>query len=175
MPSCGRATPGRTEATWPEQLDPPAGNEGFGNVTNVMTMTGIIRLCGAIVCAALLAACAAQTTQPEVPEQAEKSYSFEPWEGDGMEIPLDGSSLEAFDTSLARVEAHTSPENYTTLLNAIEYLLFYDLSAGRDRTRLASNLDGLTPNEVIAKVHWQKPAEKGGTADTGGSDPAIEL
>ena len=35
---------------------------------------------------------------------------IEPWDGDGMEIPLDGSSMEAWDRSMARVKAHTSPE-----------------------------------------------------------------
>ncbi len=144
-------------------------------MTNVMTMTGIIRLCTAGVCAMLLAACAAQTTPPDTPEPEEKTYSFEPWEGDGMEIPLDGSSLEAFETSLARVEAHTSPASYNTLLNAIEYLLLYDLSAGRDRAKLAANLDGLTPNEVIAMVDWQKQPERGGKADTSSADTTIEL
>ena len=138
-----------------------------------MTMTGIFRLCGPIVCTLLLAACAAQTTQPETEEPETKSYSFEPWEGDGMEIPLDGSSLEAFETSLARVEAHVSRQEYVTLLNAIEYLLFYDLSAGRDRTTLASNLDGLTPNEVIDKVHWQRGSGKGDAADTEAADSTL--
>ena len=138
-----------------------------------MTMTGIFRLCGLIVCTLLLAACAAQTTQPETEEPETKSYSFEPWEGDGMEIPLDGSSMEAFETSLARVEAHVSREEYVTLLNAIEYLLFYDLSAGRDRATLASNLDGLTPNEVIDKVHWQRGSRKDGAADTGAADSTL--
>ena len=140
-----------------------------------MTMTGIIRLCGAVLCAMLLVACAAQTQQPEAPEPTEKTYSFEPWDGDGMEIPLDGSSLEAFETSLARVEAYTSPDEYTTLLNAIEYLLFYDLSAGRDRAKLASNLDGLTPNEVIAKVHWQRGNKGGGSNGPGASGSGVEL
>lgn len=134
-------------------------------MTKEMTMTGITRLCAPVFCALLLAACAAPPTQPAPEEPEVKSYSFEPWEGDGMEIPLDGSSLEAFETSLARVKAHTNPEQYTTLVNAIEYLLFYDLSAGRDRAKLASNLDGLTPYEVIDKVLWQRRPGKNRPAD----------
>lgn len=81
---------------------------------------------------------------------------IEPWDGDGMDIPLDGSSLEAFNTSLARVKAHTNPSSYRTLVNAIEYLLFYDLGAKHDRTMLAARLDGLTGREVIDKVSWQR-------------------
>jgi len=110
--------------------------------------------------AMLLTACAAQTTQPAVQADADANAevvrSWEPWEGDGMEIPLDGSSLEAFETSLARVKAYSSSEDYTTLVNAIDYLLFYDLTAGRNRTKLASILDGLTPNEVIDKVEGHR-------------------
>ena len=106
-----------------------------------------------------LTACAA--TNPTGPaEQSAKAAvadePVEPWEGDGMDIPLDGSSLEAFNTSLARVKAHTKPSSYTTLINAIDYLLVYDLSAKRDRAQLAANLDGLTGRQVIDKVSWQK-------------------
>ena len=80
----------------------------------------------------------------------------EPWDGDGMDIPLDGSSLEAFNKSLERVKAHTSPSSYTTLVNAVEYLVVYDLSAKRDRTKLAANLDGMTGRQVVNMVSWQK-------------------
>jgi len=123
-------------------------------VINNMTMTGIIRFFGAAVLASLLAACATHGTQPDPSQAVDTAPPVEPWDGDGMDIPLDGSSLEAFDNSLARVKAHTSPDNYTTLVNAIDYLLVYDLAAKRDRATLVSRLDGLTPNEVIAKVSW---------------------
>jgi hypothetical protein len=75
---------------------------------------------------------------------------------DGMDMPLDGSSLEAFEQSLEKVKANTSEANYTTLRNAIDYLLMYDLSARRDKTKLAANLNGLTGNEVVDKVSWRK-------------------
>jgi hypothetical protein len=117
-------------------------NEEIRNVSDTSLKTVMIRLAAAAMTVSILAACAAQAPQAQSEATAEKTYSFEPWDGDGMDIPL------------ARVEAHTSAENYTTLKNAIEYLLVYDLSAKRDRAQLASNLDGLTPREVIAKVKW---------------------
>jgi hypothetical protein len=95
-----------------------------------------------------------ETASNEAPAQVEEAV--EPWDGDGMDIPLDGSSLEAFNTSMARVKAHTDPSSYRTLVNAIEYLLFYDLGAKHDRTLLAARLDGLTGHEVIDRVSWQK-------------------
>jgi hypothetical protein len=73
-----------------------------------------------------------------------------------MEIPVDGSSLEAFDRYMARVQAHTDPAHYTTLVNAFDYLLVYDLGAKRDKATLVSRLDGLTGNQVVDKVAWQQ-------------------
>ena len=117
----------------------------------------LIHLASATALVLLLAACAATPGQPGAEEEAARTYEFEPWDGDGMEIPLDGSSLEAFETSLARVKAHTSRASYTTLENAIEYLLVYDLAANRDRATLAARLDGLTPYQVVERVGWKRP------------------
>jgi len=126
---------------------------------NSKMMIDLARLALAICLASLLTACAA-TTSAQPPSQAAAAVPaeepVEPWDGDGMDIPLDGSSLEAFDKSLARVKAHAKPSSYTTLINAIDYLLVYDLSAKRDRAKLAANLDGLTGRQVIDKVSWQK-------------------
>jgi hypothetical protein len=121
-------------------------------------MVDFARLALVSLLAALLTACAGTTTQaPEQSAAAVKAEEpVEPWDGDGMDIPLDGSSLEAFDRSLARVKAYSNPSNYTTLVNAIDYLMVYDLAAKRDRAKLASNLDGLTGRQVIDRVSWQK-------------------
>ena len=79
-----------------------------------------------------------------------------------MELPLDGSSLDAWDASMARVKRHSTEANYTTLENAIDYLLVYDLEVRRDKKKLAAKLDGLTGYEVIARVKWRKtPPSKG--------------
>ena len=135
------------------------------------------RFAAAAALAMALAGCAAgPATAPAAdPEPLQKTYDFEPWDGDGMEIPLDGSSLEAFETSMARVEAHTSPANFTTLQNAIEYLLLYDLSARKDKEKLAHNLDGKTPYQVIDMVQWRKPAPGKSQAEKGAADATIEL
>lgn len=141
------------------------------------TITGMIRLAAAATLALLVAACAtAPSASPpkEEPEPA-KVYEFEPWEGDGMEIPLDGSSLDAFETSMARVQAHTSPENYTTLENAIKYLLVYDLGVKRDKAKLAQKLNGKTPYQVLELVKWRKPAPGKSQAEKGAADATIEI
>ena len=142
---------------------------------NNMTMTVIIRFFGVAVLASVLAACATQGTRADSAQAADVAPSVEPWEGDGMDIPLDGGSMEDFDDSLARVKAHTSPEDYTSLVNAIDYLLVYDLGARRDRATLVSRLDGLTPKEVIAKVHWMNTSPGETSARSGRPDSTVDL
>ena len=99
---------------------------------------------------------AKQDTQQAATTQGPDADVVELYNGDGMLMPLDGSSLEAFNASLAKVKRNTSTKSYTTLFNAIEYLLTYELSVKQDRTLLAKKLDGLNGNEIIDKVHWQR-------------------
>lgn len=122
----------------------------------------------------LMAGCANQQTQQAVEQsQAEPVSEIEPWDGDGMEIPMDGSSLEAWNRSMARVKAHTSEANYTTLENAIKYLLVYDLQAKNDINNLISSLDGMSGYEILARVKWRKPAPGKGPAEKGAADAKI--
>ncbi|MGH8033673.1 MAG: hypothetical protein ACREO9_00495, partial [Lysobacterales bacterium] len=78
----------------------------------------------------------------------------------GMSIPVDGTSLETFDASLARIKKDSTAAEYTTLTNAIDYLLVYNLSAGRDRTKLAALLNGETAEQIIAMVDDRKHPSK---------------
>jgi hypothetical protein len=134
----------------------------------------------------VLSACA--TTQPQSasvskPAAASTSAAAAPvaeaevadtFEGDGMEIPLDGSSLAAFEASMARVKRHASEDNYITLENAIEYLLVYDLEVKRNKDKLAAKLDGLNGYEVIARVGWRKPPPGKSKAVKGAADATID-
>ena len=124
----------------------------------------------------ILGACAT-TSSEQVSAQAEAEpapvVKIEPWEGDGMQIPLDGSSMEAWDKSLARAKAYSSEDNYITLENAIKYLLMYDLKSYRDMNKLIARLDGLTGYEIIAKVGWRKPAPGKGMPEKDAADAKI--
>jgi hypothetical protein len=99
---------------------------------------------------------AQQDTQQAATPQGPDADVVELYNGDGMLMPLDGSSLEAFNASLAKVERNTSTKSYTTLKNAIEYHLAYDLSVRQDRELLVKKLDGKTGYEIVEKVRWQK-------------------
>ncbi|MGD8347474.1 MAG: hypothetical protein PVI83_09520 [Lysobacterales bacterium] len=105
--------------------------------------------------ALMLAACASNAPVEKPASEAE--IAVEPWDGDGMKIPLDGSSMEAWDRSMARVKAHTSPKSYQALEGAIKYLLIYDLESYGDKNKLIKRLDGMTGEEVISNVKWWQP------------------
>ena len=127
----------------------------------------------AVTAAIFLAACAAPQSKSsdesdpvvaDASEQTSEPDVIDTYEGDGMELPLDGSSLDAWDASMARVKRHSTEASYTTLENAIDYLLVYDLEVQRDKKRLAAKLDGLTGYEVVARVKWRKRPPSAGNA-----------
>lgn len=74
----------------------------------------------------------------------------------GMNIPLDGDTIETFEESLESIRAETTVAEFTTLQNALDYLLVYDLGARRNRELLYQRLDGKTPNEVLDMVKWRQ-------------------
>jgi len=113
----------------------------------------------------LLASCAApQSTSSATQEsgQAQQAAAesvaeaevatIDDYEGDGMDLPLDGTSLAAFEASLARVKQHSDADQYKDLMNALDYLLIYDLTVKGNRAQLARELDSLTGYEVLKKV-----------------------
>lgn len=118
-----------------------------------------------------LSACAATAPAEQPPEDAaEKAYEIEPWDGEGLDIPLDGSSMEAWNRSMARVKAHVTENEYLTLKRSVDFLLLYDLPSEGDKNKLIKRLDGQTGNEIIERVRWRldprgeskdKPASSG--------------
>ena len=91
-----------------------------------------------------LGACTTTAEQTTAQTEPEPVVEIEPWEGDGMQIPMDGSSMEAWERSKARVKAYSAESTYITFENAIQYLLLYDLKSHRDMNKLIAHLDGKT-------------------------------
>jgi hypothetical protein len=138
--------------------------------SHIIFLNGLLALAAVL----LLSACAANgTSGGSRAAEPEAVVEIEPWDGDGMEIPLDGSSMEAWETSLARVEAHTTASKYQTLENAIQYHLMYDLKSYRDMEKLIKRLDGKTGYEIVALVKWRKPAPGKGQVEKGSADAKI--
>ena len=75
-------------------------------------------------------------------------------EAAGLDIVMDGSSLEAYEESLEKVRETGSESDYEGLKRAFEYLLLYDLGAKHSPEKLAARLDGRTGHEILAMVKW---------------------
>jgi len=69
-----------------------------------------------------------------------------------MDQPLDGSSIEAFTAGLERLDKEASEKEYRSVMSALDFLLFYDIGAKRDKATLYSRLNGNSPNQILAKV-----------------------
>jgi hypothetical protein len=130
-----------------------------------------------VLTALLMSGCATYSAQPpaDADEKVadEPAWTVEPWDGYGLEIPLNGSSMEAWERSLISVKAYSEPADYRLLLSAIDYLLLYDLGAKGDMNALITRLDGLTGYEVLARVNWRKPAPGKGPAEKGSRNASL--
>ncbi len=109
----------------------------------------------AVIATMLLAACASTTPQTAA-EPEPQVTSVESWDGNGLDIPLDGSSMEAFEASKARVKAHTTPAEYQSLESAIAYLLVYDIAAKGQMELLVPRLDGFTTRQLRERIKWRR-------------------
>jgi hypothetical protein len=91
---------------------------------------------------------------PSAPGSGSQDTPPAPEFGEGMKIPVDGTSLDAFEQSLATIKTKTTSAEYTTLVNAIDYLMVYHMEARRDRTKLAALLNGKTGEQIVGMVAW---------------------
>lgn len=69
-----------------------------------------------------------------------------------MDEPLDGSSIETFKAGLENVDQNASEKEYRSLMSALDFLLFYDLGAKRDKAKLYARLNGKSPNDILNQV-----------------------
>lgn len=86
---------------------------------------------------------------------SEATAAAEQFASPGMQIPLDGTSVETFENSLETIRGETTEAEFKTIQNALDYLLVYDLGARRDRELLYKRLDGKTPAEILEMVRWR--------------------
>ena len=77
-------------------------------------------------------------------------------EATGLDIVLDGSSLESFNEGLAEIKESSTEKEYVMLDRSIKYLLLYDLAAQGDKTKLAGRLDGMSGRQIIEKVDHRR-------------------
>lgn len=77
-------------------------------------------------------------------------------EATGLNIVMDGSSLEAFNESMEKVKETGSENDYKRLQDAFSYLLVFDTGARNNPKTLASRLDGLTGHQILERVKYGK-------------------
>ncbi len=110
----------------------------------------------------LSTACAEQGQDNEAAAEADTATTQEPTNGEMdktaedtvslMDQPVDFSTPEAAEKTLQDIREQEGEAAYMNLKNAIDYLLFYDLSVRNDKTKLYKKLDGLTPKQISAKI-----------------------
>lgn len=67
-----------------------------------------------------------------------------------MSKPVDFSSPENVTASFQAIQKEAGDEASSRVKNAINYMLVYDLSVGRNKQKLYEKLNGKTPNEIMA-------------------------
>lgn len=111
-----------------------------------------------ILASALLVACgpeeqAPQTGRTASVEPAASAPAFDPEAAEAlMNQPLDGGSVAAFESGLAKLKATVKPEDYQKVKTSLEWKQFYDLSIGGDKAKLYASFDGATPREIIEQA-----------------------
>ena len=98
----------------------------------------------------------AAATVSEIADEAGDAVNAESAGPNGLDIVMDGSSLEAFEQSLEEVRKIGGEQDYLTLKAGFEYLLVFDIGAKNDPEILASRLDGLTGKEILARVRYRR-------------------
>jgi hypothetical protein len=58
-------------------------------------------------------------------------------------LELDGEQMD-------KIKQDAGEEAASRVKNAIDYMVVYDLSVGRDREKLYKKLNGKTPNQILA-------------------------
>jgi hypothetical protein len=67
-----------------------------------------------------------------------------------MSEAVDFSSPEQVTATLQGIQEKAGDEAASRLQSAIDYMLVYDLSVGRNQLKLYQKLNGKTPNEILA-------------------------
>jgi len=72
----------------------------------------------------------------------------------GLDIVMDGTSLEAWNQSMEEVRKVGGQADYARLQKAFDYLLAFDIGAKKNPEVLASRLNGLTGHQIIERVGY---------------------
>jgi len=69
-----------------------------------------------------------------------------------MNQPVNFSTPEDVDKTLQNIREKEGDKAYKRVKNAMQYIIYYDLSLRNDKEKLYKKLDGKTPEQIIAEV-----------------------
>lgn len=98
------------------------------------------------------AANAKQPSRP-APAQAEQRPQESFQSAAVMSEAVDFSSAEQITASIDKIKQGAGDQAANRVQNAIDYLLVYDLSVGRNKQKLYDKLNGKTPNQILAMIN----------------------
>jgi hypothetical protein len=69
-----------------------------------------------------------------------------------MNQPVNFSTPEDVEKTLQNIREEEGDKVYKQVKNAMQYIMYYDLSLRNDKEKLYKKLDGKTPEQIIAEV-----------------------
>ena len=69
-----------------------------------------------------------------------------------MNQPVNFSTPEDVEKTLQNIREKEGDKAYKQVKNAMQYIIYYDLSLRNDKEKLYMKLDGKTPEQIIAEV-----------------------
>lgn len=103
----------------------------------------------------LSTACAEQGQDNETTAKASDSTAQAAKAEDAVSVldqPVDFSSPEAIEKTMQNIREQKGEAAYMKLNDALDAILYYDLSLGNDRTKLYAKMNGQTPNQIFARM-----------------------
>jgi succinate dehydrogenase/fumarate reductase flavoprotein subunit len=100
----------------------------------------------------LVTACAEESEQTTQAQTMEASVESNQQEVSIMQQPVDFSTPEAVENTLQAILEKEGDTTYRQIKNAMQYIMVYDLSLGKNEEKLHKKLNGRTPEQVIAKM-----------------------
>lgn len=69
-----------------------------------------------------------------------------------MNQPVNFSTPEDVEKTLQNIREKEGDKAYKQIKNAMQYIMYYDLSLKNDKEKLYKKLDGKTPEQIIAEA-----------------------
>jgi len=100
----------------------------------------------------LVTACAEESGESTQTPAMEATVESKQQAAGIMQQPVDFSTPEAVENTLQAIRDKEGDMTYTQVKNAMQYIMVYDLSIGKDEEKLYKKLNGRTPEQIIAKM-----------------------